>query len=85
MLAAHLSTGELAALVDRSPATIRRYEAQGIIPTAQRDPVSGRRYWTHVQVELIQQRLQLVMADTKSARRDCQSGCDLGANANGGA
>jgi DNA-binding transcriptional MerR regulator len=80
-----LSTGQLAKLVSRCPATIRRYEAKGIIPAAQRDPISGRRYWTHVQVELIQQLLQFVMADIKPARPDCQSGRVLGANANGGA
>jgi DNA-binding transcriptional MerR regulator len=85
MLTACLSTGQLAALVRRSPATIRRYEAMGIIPTAGRDPVSGRRFWSPDAVELIQARLQLVPADTAPDGLHIETAHDLGANADGGA
>ena len=60
MLEAQLSTGQLAALVDRSPATIRKYEALGLIPAGHRDPINGRRYWPTEEAETIRRRLQLM-------------------------
>lgn len=60
MLGAHLSTGQLAALVDRSPATIRRYEAAGVIPSSRRDPINGRRFWPADEAEAIRRQLQPV-------------------------
>jgi len=68
------STGRLAAFVGRSPATIRRYEASGIIPPARRDPISRRRVWTRAQADAIRRKLLPAAAGTactaKSARTD---------------
>jgi hypothetical protein len=63
MLTACLSMGQLAALVRRSPATIRRYEVMSGVPTAGRDPVSGRRIRSADAAELIRTQLQLVTAE----------------------
>ena len=65
MHGACFSTGQLAALFDRSPATIRRYESNGIIPPANRDPVSRRRFWTQAQVDLIRRQLQSIVVDAQ--------------------
>jgi hypothetical protein len=54
----YLSSGQLANLTGRSRETIRRYEALGLIPTARRDPLNGRRYWPAEEAEAIRQRLR---------------------------
>jgi DNA-binding transcriptional MerR regulator len=48
----HLDINDAANLVNRSPATLRRYERAGIIPPARRDR-SGHRWYTHEDVERI--------------------------------
>ncbi len=53
-----VSSGQLAALVGRSRETIRRYEARGLIRSASRDPINGRRYWTAEQAEQIRRQLR---------------------------
>ncbi len=58
MFDAVIPIGPLALSVGRRPATIRLYEKKGIIPRANRDPISGRRFWTQAQAELIRRRLQ---------------------------
>ena len=35
----------IAGLLGRTTDTVRRYESKGVIPRAERDPVSGHRYW----------------------------------------
>jgi len=47
------STGDVARFLDRSRESVRRYEALGLIPPAQRDPISGRRFWTRDDVDQI--------------------------------
>jgi len=76
MLEARLTTGQLAALVDRSPATIRRYEAIGIIPPANRDPISRRRFWTRAQADSIRRRLLPVAVDRPHPSGSARPGQD---------
>ena len=78
---APLSTGQVAALVARSPATIRRYEASGVIPPANRDPISRRRFWTRAQAESIRRRLMPVAANSACPPESALPGHELGAQA----
>lgn len=52
-----ISTGGLATRIGRSPSTIKFWEAEGVIPPAQRIEGSNRRAWRVSQIELIEARI----------------------------
>ena len=47
----------LAQRVGRSVATIRRWERQGLLPVARRDPLTGHRRWTVEQILTVERAL----------------------------
>ena len=53
----YMTIGELARLVHRHPDTLRGYERKGIIPQADRDPISGFRVWPEEAVKDILKKL----------------------------
>lgn len=48
-----LRINDVAKLVNRYPGTLRAYEAKGLIPEAQRDPITGWRVYSREDVETI--------------------------------
>ena len=53
----NIRIGHLARLFGRDTSTIRRWEREGRIPPARRDPFSGQRCWNREEVIELQQRL----------------------------
>jgi hypothetical protein len=78
-IAKRFTSGQLGKFVHRSRETIRRYEALGLIPAGQRDPINRRRYWSAAQAKQIRELLKPVDAIAREA--PCERG--NGANAGG--
>ena len=58
-----ITVGELARRFGRDTSTIRRWEREGRIPPARRDPLNGHRYWSETEVEELRRRLGFANED----------------------
>lgn len=62
-----LRINEVAKLVNRYPGTLRAYERRGVIPKAQRDPITGWRIYSEKDIETIRRILTGEILETVNA------------------
>ena len=60
-----LRISDLARIVGRQSSTIRRWEREGRIPVARREPVTNYRVWTVDEVERIEQLLEATLTEKR--------------------
>jgi len=60
-----LRISDLARMVGSQPQTIRRWEREGRIPPVRSEVVTNHRVWTAEEVQLIEQMLEVTIADKR--------------------
>ena len=75
-----IRTGQLADQLGVHPQTLRRWEAEGRIPKAPRNPITGMRYWAPEDVRDVRRALEQREARPCPASRANELGTEGGPN-----